>query len=452
VSVDLVVSGGTLVGPDGTRPGAIAVDGETIVSVGRNPEALPDAETVVDASGLLVLPGVVDPHVHLDDHVSEDSYRTGTRAAALGGVTTCLDFAWGPRENADTPATLLEGIETKRAKADEAVVDVGVHGGILREDPAVFEVLPAAVEAGVTSFKIYTAYEFGLSNGFLDRLFGEVADLGAVVLGHTEDRSVCESLEGRLREQGRTDPTDYPRSRPPYAEAMAAENVARLAVEHGVDYYGVHTSCRAAAEALARYTGHDTVRAETCAHYLTLDAGVYERQGSLPRIAPPIRSAADVDALFEHVDRGTIDVVSTDHVAQKRARKESSDWWEGPFGANSLQHSLSVVHDVAVNERGLSYPTLVRLMCTNPARTFGLDRKGTLEPGTDADLVLFDPDESYTVSAADNASTADYSVYEGRTVTGRVVRTYVRGTVVADEGQVTAGSHGEFVRRSLPEW
>jgi len=195
------------------------------------------------------------------------------------------------------------------------------------------------------------------------------------------------------------------------------------------------------------------VRAETCTHYTTLDESIHAERGNLPKIAPPIRSPDDAEAMFEYLRRGVLSVVSTDHVAQRRESKADMPWWEGPFGANGIQVSLPVFHDEAINRRGLSYPFLVRVMCTNPAETFGLPDKGTLEPGTDADIVLFDPDETDTITAGDNASKADYSIYEGREVTGQVTTTLVRGEVVATDGEVVGEpGHGRYIERELPDW
>jgi len=457
MGVDTVIAGGTLVTAAETFEAALAIDGGEIVGVGEE-RALPDATERIDASGHLVMPGIIDPHVHVDDHVSIDSYESATRAAALGGVTTLIDFAWqayaGDESAWDEPAPLLEGVEEKRANASEALVDFGLHGGVLREDDDLFEELADVIDAGVTSFKMYTAYDFGLSNGFIGRVFEHLSEHGAVGIVHSEDDSVCEARTEELRSAGRDDPEDYPKSRPDYAEAMAAEDVVRLASEAGAKYYGIHTTCRASADVLDNFHEDGSqVRAETCVHYTTLDDSVYADQGNLPKIAPPIRSTDDVEAMFEHLRRSTLSVVSTDHVAAKRADKEDRPWWQGPFGANSVQRSLPVFHDEAVNRRGFSYPFLVRVMSANPARTFGLPKKGTLEPGTDADIVIFDPDATRTITADDNASRADYSIYEGRKVTGSVATTLVRGTVVADDGEVvTEPGHGKFVERDLPDW
>jgi dihydropyrimidinase len=454
--VNTVIENGSVVSGDRTFDGAVAIDDGTIVGIGDR-QHLPEAEETIDAEGNLVMPGVVDPHVHIGDHVSIDTYETATKAAALGGVTTVVDFAWQAYESVESPwdeeGTLLEGIERKRERAGDALIDYGFHGGLLREGEDLFDELPAVIDAGVTSFKMYTAYDFGLSNGYIHRVLDALADLGAVGVGHTEDDSVCESVTAELREAGHG-PGVYPESRPDYAEAMAADDVARMAHELGAKYYGIHTSCRKSAAALDRYREDGSlIRGETCTHYTSQTGDIHEEMGNLARIAPPLRTDDDRDALFDYLRRGVLSVVSTDHVAQTRRSKEESEWWKGPFGANGLQVSLPVFHDEAVNERGLSYTFLTDVMSRNPARTFGLTGKGTLDPGTDADVVIFNPNEEYTITAADNASAADYSIYEGREVTGRVETTIVRGTVVADGGEIVADSgHGEFVERALPDW
>lgn len=457
MTVDTVITGGTVVTPAETLEASVAIDDGKIAAVGDE-TAIPDGEETIDASGQLVMPGVVDPHVHIDGYLSIDPYENGTKAAALGGVTSCVNFAWqawvGDLSIWDEPGTLLEAVHRQKRKGADSLIDYALHGTITREDPAVLDEIPEVIDEGVTSFKMFTAYEIGLSNGFIDRVLRELADHDAVAVFHTEDESVCNELTEQLKRDGRGDPTYYPQARPDYAEAMAAENALRMADEAGAKYYGIHTSCREAAEAIAEYqTDGSRVRAETCTHYTALDESAYETQGSLPIIAPPLRTPDDRESMFEHLQRGALSVVSTDHVAFKRRDKEVENWWDSSFGANSLQTTLPVFHEEAVNERGLSYPFLVRVMCRNPARTFGLPGKGTLRPGTDADIVLFDPNESYTIDSSENASVADYSIYEGREVTGRVKKTVLRGEVIAEDGEITAEpGYGEFIDRDVPDW
>lgn len=455
MGIETIIAGGTVVTGESTFEAAVAIDDGTIVGVGDE-ATFPAAGRRVDASGLLVLPGVVDPHVHLHGYNSIDTYETGTAAAAAGGVTSVVNFAWqGWDEETrdwDGDGTLTEAVERHRENAADALVDVSFHPVVTREDASVFDELPGLVENGVTSFKLFTTDTVRLSHGFIGELFDQFADLGAVGMAHTEDHSVCETRTQQLKDSAAS--TVYPDSRPDYAEAMAADTLVRLALEADAKYYGVHTTSEAAADVIASHrTDGTNVRAETCTHYTIFDGGVHERLGNLPIMAPPLRAATDVDALYDRLRDGTLSVVSTDHVATTEARKRQDEWWACHKGVNSLQTSLPVFHDEAVNERGFSYPELVRLRCERPARTFGLEDKGRVQPGADADIVLFDPDETYTISAENNQSRADFSIYDGREVTGRVKQTFVRGALVADDGRITADpGHGAVIDREIPDW
>jgi dihydropyrimidinase len=459
MAVDTLVVGGTVVSPTTTRTASVAIDDGKIAAVGDR-TTLPAASTTIDATDKVVMPGVVDPHVHIGDMFSMDSYESATAAAALGGVTTCLDFGWqagvGEASPFDSEGPLRAGVDRKRAKADDAIVDVGLHGGITREDPAVLDELAAAVDAGITSFKMYSTYEMGVSYGFMERVFERLSDLEAVAVVHTEDDSVCETRTARFQKEGRGDPTDYPDARPDHAEAMAAGDAVRLATEHGCKYYGFHTTSEKAAAELARYRdryGPALVCAETCTHYTALEESVYAEHGNLAMLAPPIRSEDDREALIDHLPRETLDVVSSDHCGYTRAHKAADNWWDSAFGANGLQTELPVLHDELVVRRGLSYPLLVRLKCSNPARLFGLSNKGTLGLGTDADVVVLDPTTTETITADDNASTADFTLFEGREVTGTVETVLVRGTPVVRDGElVGTPGDGQFVPREVPTW
>ena len=201
MTVDTVISGGTVVTAERMFDASVAIDEGRIVGVGER-EILPPATTEIDASGKIVMPGVVDPHVHIDGYLSLDSYETATSAAALGGVTSCLNFAWqawvGELSIWETEGTVLEAIERQKQKLSESLIDVGLHASLTREDPTVFEEFDAVIDEGVTSFKIFTAYEIGLSNGFLNRVFEQIAERDAVAVLHTEDDSVCEELAARF--------------------------------------------------------------------------------------------------------------------------------------------------------------------------------------------------------------------------------------------------------------
>jgi len=458
MAVDRLIAGGRVVTPRDVGTRSVAIDDGEIVAVGAE-QALPEANERLDASGMIVMPGVVDPHVHIDEEPENraGTYEAETQAAALGGVTSFIDFSFQglDRANSGPGAPLIDGIEHKRENQDDAYVDYSLHSVLRREDEDSFDELEAAVDAGVTSFKMFrSTYAIGVGNGFIHEAFRHIADLDAVAALHTEDPAVCDAITERFKREGKGDAVYYPDSRPDYAEAMAAEDAARMAQELGVKYYGVHTSNRKSAAILDQFQDDGSrIRAETCTHYTIFDRTHHEEFGNYPLIAPPLRTQDDIDAMFEYLDKGTLSVVSTDHSVYHKEYKETEDWWDAPFGATGLQFSLPVFHEVAVNQRDLSYPFLVRTMCTNPAQTFGFENKGTLEPGTDADVVVLDPEKRYTIDAADKASNDPVSIYEGVDVTGTVEHTFVRGEPVVAEGEVVGESgHGAFVEREIPDW
>ncbi len=455
---DVIIKNGTIVTANSTFESHLTVDDGKVTGIVTD-ETPPSGDQVIDASGKLVLPGLVDPHVHIDNEPKNrgGTYEAETQAAAAGGVTTFIDFAFqgGDRSMSDPDADLIDGIAHKRAKQDDAYVDYSLHGVLHRETPASFEQLAPAIDEGVSSFKMFlSTYEIGVSNGFVRSVLEKIAELDAVALLHTEDSSVCDALTEELKRENKREATYYPDSRPPYAEAMAADDVLRMVRETGAKYYGVHTTCRESADVIEAYQRElDNVRAETCTHYTALDRSVHERLGNLPKIAPPIRSPDDVEAMFEHLAKGTLSVVSTDHSVYHEKYKQVDAWWDSPFGANSLQYTLPVFYHEAVEKRGYSPSFLVELMSTNPAQTFGFPNKGTLDPGTDADIVVFDPNETWTIDEEDNHSNSTYSIYDGREVQGAVKQTFVRGELVADDGEIVANSSpGQFVERETPNW
>ena len=283
-------------------------------------------------------------HVHLEGTVAP---ATTVRLAERHGVPVPEGlltedgeaFAWEGFDGEDSyhlpEMTLLDGIEHCKNAGDKAVIDYSVHGTLTTEDEATLELLDDANEMGVTSFKMFTAYDFALSNGFIEQVLERIAELGAVGLFHTEDGSVCDARTNRLQAERRGDAEWYPTSRPDYAEAMAAEDAVRMATEAGAKYYGVHTSCRKAAEVLDAFINDGSqVRAETCTHYTVFDDKIYRELGNLPMIAPPIRKPDDIEAMFEYIRNGTLSVVSTDHCAYTKESKQVENWWDSSFGAN----------------------------------------------------------------------------------------------------------------------
>jgi dihydropyrimidinase len=454
--VDTVITGGTLVTAGDSFEASVAIDDGEIVAVGAE-RTMPEAEELVDASGKLVMPGMMDAQTHIHDRSSIDTHETAGKAAAAGGITTYMDFSWMyvDHQPHKEPQSLMEGIRRKQNKAEgKAVVDYALHGGITDDDEAVLDELEDAHEAGVTSFKMFTGGTFPVSYGLINLVMERLGELGGVGVFHTEEADVCDKLAERLKAEGKSAPKYFAESRPDYAEAIAADTVLRMAQKHGAKYFGIHTTSRAAADVIDRFRDDGSlVRAETCTHYTVYDKSEFDRRGNLVKIAPPLREADDVEAMFEYMDEGTLDLVSTDHCSYKREKKAVDNWWDSTSGANQLQTSFPVFYDEAVNNRGYSPSFVVSVMSKNIADIYGMPNKGTLDVGTDADIVVFDPAESHTISAEDNFSKADFSIYEGREVTGTVEQTYVRGERVYEDGEILVEpGYGEFVAREIPNW
>ena len=457
MSVDTVIAGGTVVTADDMFDASIAIDGEEIVAVGSQ-ESLPDAEKEIDATGNYVMPGLMDAQTHVHDRSSIDTHETAGMAAAAGGITTYMDFSWMyvDHQPHKEPQSLMEGIRAKQDKAEgKAVVDYALHGGITDDQESVLDELEEAHEAGVTSFKMFTGGTFPVGYGLINLVMERLGDLGGVGVFHTEEADVCDRLLERLKEEKKGGPKYFAESRPDYAEAMAADTVLRSAQAHDAKYFGIHTTSRAAAEVIEGYRdGGSLVRGETCTHYLLYDKSEFDRRGNLVKIAPPLREADDVEAMYEHLEDGTLDLISTDHCSYPREKKEAvENFWESTSGANQLQTSVPVFYDEAVNRRGYSPTFLVEKMSTAIADTYGMPNKGTLDPGTHADIVVFDPETTYEIDPADNFSKADFSIYERREVTGKVEKTFVRGKQVYDDGEILVDAgYGDFVAREVPNW
>jgi len=459
MSVEKRIDNGDIVTPSSVREGSVAIDDGQIVAIGTK-HNVPEAEQVIDAEGKIVLPGIVDPHVHIDE-VPESQGRAGemkteTAAAALGGVTTFIDFAYqGGDLQFKDDQDLIDGINHKRSKNTESYVDYSLHGVLHRETPQTFDEIELAVEEGVTSFKMFmSSSEMGVSNGFMFEAFEKIAEENAVAAVHTEDISICEARQKQLKRAGKGDSRYFADSRPDFAEAMAAEDAVRAAVETGVKYYGVHTTCRKAAEVFDWFQDdYSNIRAETCTHYTVLDESTHEEFGNQSVLKPPLRTPDDREAMFEYLRNGTLSVVSTDHVTYHEEYKDTDDWWDSPFGANTIQYSLPVFYETAIQQRDFSWPFLVRVMCQNPAQTFGLPQKGTLDPGTDADIVIFDPESGNEIDSENNASNSTYSIYEGMHPSGSVEKVFVRGELVAENGNIVATEgYGDFIERDIPQW
>ncbi len=450
--MDFLITGGLVVTEDREFRADVAVDGEKIVSVGGGLPRTPEA-VVLDASGKYVLPGVIDAHTHFAlrsrGTVTADGFASGTRSAACGGVTTVIDFA-----------DQLPGMSmarSARARIEEAApgasVDFALHMTVTRVPEDLAGEMAALGRMGVGAVKLFTTYR---AAGYLleDDDFLAVAEAangaGLLVTVHAEDNDTVERFEAALREHGRTSPSQHAESRPSEAEAIAIKKVAAHLGRLGIPVYFVHVSSGAGLDAAreARRMGC-TVYAETCPHYLLLTQDEYSGDRAREFImTPPLRTAADAAALWDAVLGGEIDVIATDHCAFTREQKALGETcFDVLPGIPGVETLLPLVHQEGVVRRGMALPDMVRVLSHNPARLFGLyPRKGTIAPGADADIVIFDPGCSRTIPGASLHSNAGYTPYGGMKVQGWPMTVMVRGRVVLAGDQFVGGpGWGRFV-------
>jgi len=447
---DLVIANGTLVTASGSARADLAVVGSQIAAIGIE---LTGRRTI-DATGMLVLPGAVDEHVHLQMPVGElvtsDDFATGTVAAACGGTTTVIDFV---EPMGGEP--LLQALAARRAKADGRVaVDYGLHMTLSRADAETLAQIPACIEAGTASFKLYMAYDaLRLDDGGLLRVLAALREQGGRVLVHAENHFAIAYLTAQALAQGRTGPENHPLTRPAVMEAEAIHRLLALAQVTGTPLVVAHLSCALGLEPIraARARGR-TVWVETCPHYLLLDEREYRRpgfEGAKFVMAPPARTEIDRASLWGGLARGEIHTVASDHCpffyATQKARGRD-DFSRIPGGAPGIETRLSLLYTYGVRAGRLSPERWVDVCCTQPAQRFGLaPRKGTLLPGADADLVIFDPERHQTLAAANLHQNVDYCPYEGWQVQGTPVTVLARGEVIVLDGKfVGQAGRGRF--------
>jgi dihydropyrimidinase len=452
---DLLLRNARLVEADGdvVEGGLVAVDG-TIVEVfaGEGPPAGPGA-VEVDAGGRYVLPGAIDPHVQLYPAEDYAHYATETRSAAIGGVTTIVKM------HRDLDGYDAESFRAEIAGAESrAHVDFCFHLALM-SDPQIAAVEEYVEELEITSFKLFTAYRGeegyrigiqGVDDGQLLRALEEIGRAGGVALVHCESQDLAAAALARVRASGRDGLRAFADSRPWPVEAEAVRRVAFLADVAACPLYVVHVTARQALDALvaARRNGQ-RVYVETEAHYLTETAD--SPAGALAKVIPPVREADDVAALWAGLAGGEVDTIGSDHVAASRARKQGTIW-DAQLGFAGIATILPVLLSEGVNQGRLSLARVAEVTSRNPARIFGLQRKGRLIPGADADFVVVDLELERVVDAASLGSASDFSIYEGRVLRGWPVLTACRGTVVMRDGEVVGPEgHGRFLRRGTRE-
>ena len=458
MAFDTIIANGRVVTATDTYLSDVAISSGKIEAIGEN---LPreNAAHIIDAAGKYVMPGGIDVHTHLDmpfgGTTSSDDFETGTRAAAFGGTTTLIDFAI--QYKGQTLRTAFDG--WMRKASGKAVCDYGFHCIITELADAQLEEMNALVREGVTSFKLFMAYPgvFMLDDGSIFKALQRTAKNGGLVCMHAENGNAIDVIVQQALAEGKKAPKYHALTRPTTAEAEATARAIALAEMAGAPVYIVHLSCNDALEKVreARDRGLP-VYAETCPQYLYLSIenfDVPDFEGAKYVFTPPLREKWHQEKLWNGLKRDHLQVVSTDHCPfcfKEQKELGRGDFTKIPNGGPGVENRMSLIYSGGVAAGRFSVNRFVELVSTTPAKLFGLyPRKGTIAVGSDADLVIFDPDRKHTISAKTHHMRVDYSMFEGIDVTGMPSTVLSRGRVVVDNdkfvGRVGAG---EFVKRS----
>jgi dihydropyrimidinase len=464
--VRILISGGTVVSPTGTQAAEVLVDGERIVALAAPGSDLANsfAEGArrVDASGRLVIPGAVDVHTHMEmpfgGTSSADTFATGTRAAAWGGTTTIVDFAIQSKGG-----TLRAGLDAWHQKAEgHCAIDYGFHMIVSDVNEQSCKEMDQLVGEGVTSFKLFMAYPgvFYSTDGEILKAMQQARDSAATIMMHAENGTAIDVLVSQALSRGETAPRFHGITRPDRLEAEATGRAIALAKVAGAPVYIVHLSTTGALEAVAeaRDQGQNAF-AETCPQYLFLSADDLARdgfEGAKYVCSPPLRAREHQANLWRGLRTNDLSVVSTDHCPfcfKEQKELGLGDFSKIPNGIPGVEHRVDLTFQgVLAGEIALA--RWVEVNATTPARMFGLyPRKGVLAPGSDADIVVYDPAAKQTISSATHHMSVDYSAYEGKEVTGRVDTVLSRGQFVIDAGQyVGSEGHGKFLIRGVNDY
>ncbi|MBL0055901.1 MAG: dihydropyrimidinase [Chitinophagaceae bacterium] len=454
--MSILIKNGHIVTGSDNYTGDIFIEGETISAIGTD---LPVSATeTIDATGLLVFPGAIDPHVHLEmpfmGTFSSDDYESGTRAALHGGTTTVIDFILQKQGN-----SLYDAYNEWSGRANNnAVGDYGFHMAVtdFNENTA-REIRDLVEKEGITSFKIFMAYKGALmiDDKQMVGLMNEVKQQGGMVTVHATNGDMIDFLIAKHRAEGKMAPLYHYLSQPEVTEAEASERFAGIAGYTGCPGYIVHMTCEGALNAVrANNAKNQKVFAETCIQYLLLDASLYEKDfdGAKWVMSPPLREKKDQAALWAGINQGLVQVVATDHCPFKWEQKlmGKDDFSKIPNGHPAIEHRVELLYSEGVRKGKITLNKFVEVLSTNPAKIFGMHpRKGCIAPGSDADIVLFDPNYQHTLSVKTHHMNTDYSAYEGWELTGKVKTVLLRGKVAIDDNVcLLEKGYGRYIKRN----
>ncbi len=455
-AADVVIKGGAIVNSKGIMPGNLFIKDGLVESIEKVGSARP-ASRVIDATGKFVLPGAIDVHVH---PVYADGMETISQSAAHGGVTTLIGYmgsnpSWGQSGSAvNVIKKFIE--ETEKL----SIIDFGIHASLFQRDMERVEIeIPELVELGTTSFKTFMAYSkrgMKLEDGDLMKVMELTAQNKALFITHAENGAIIDYLEAKFRSQGKLGPEYFLPSQPNLAEAEACFRIATLASIIKCPIYLPHLSAKESLEVVRLFKrwGEPTLFAETCSHYLAITDDEVKKRGSLLKVAPPLRKEEDVEAMWRAVEEGVIDVIGSDAAGYLMKKKEPiwEDIFKAPYGLPGVETVFTVPYDAGINKgRNVTLCNLVKLICENPAKIFGLyPKKGVLEKGSDADVVIFDPTLSHIIKSENQHLKSDYTVFEGRECLGAPVLVMLRGNILVEKGKLKAVSGlGQYLPRKI---
>lgn len=454
--MSLLIKNGRIITAGDDYAGDILVEGESISAIGKNLSAKADQQ--IDAKGMLVMPGGIDPHVHLDmpfmGTFSSDTHETGTRAALHGGTTMVIDFVLQKQGH-----SLREALDEWNGRArGTAVGDYSFHMAVTDyNENTRAEIKKMVEEEGITSFKTFMAYKGALmiDDRQMVGLMQEVKKQGGMVTVHATNGDMIDFLIAKHRAEGNLSPLYHYLSQPEITEAEASSRFADMIYYTGCPGYIVHMTCEGALNAIRLATRRNQkVFVETCIQYLLLDASLYEKDfdGAKWVMSPPLRQKKDQATLWAGINQGLVQIVATDHCPFKWEQKlmGKGDFSKIPNGHPAIENRMELLFSEGVNKGRISLNKYVEVTSTNPAKLFGMfPRKGTLAPGSDADIILIDPNEKHTLSVKTHHMNVDYSAYEGWELTGKVKTVVLRGQVAIDKGEcLVKKGYGKFIKRS----
>jgi dihydropyrimidinase len=450
--LDLAITGATAVTRTGVVPADVGIKGGTIAQIVQ-PGGLEATSKTIDARGKLLLPGAVDPHTHLDAEMFKlhtiDDFESGTIAAAAGGVTTIVDYAFQERGG-----TLAAAVEKWHAKAEgRAIIDYSFHIALLDPTPEAVAEIPRMVERGFTSFKIFMMMNFEARARDFLRAFRVAGESDALLTIHAEDENLIGYCTEMLLRAGKESVAHFAASRPPLSESAAVKRALAMTQVTGAPAYFVHLSSRDAIAAIRRARDNGrAILAETRPIYLYLtEERFLEPHGERYVGYPPLRTVAHRDAIWEALADGTVDVVATDHCSWSLDNKLSANRFTRVMpGMSNLETLVPMLYSEGVARGRISLGRMVDLVATNPARIFGMyPKKGVIAEGSDADLVVFDPARKVIVHSPEMHSRADYDPFEGFEITGWPAVTISRGeAIVTDRREDARRGRGEMLRRA----